>query len=170
MSKFEQFNNFSKNYWIFKKKSQNSVDTNIFEIFLRMHYKLSKIFFYLKIFFSQNLSKCASMCSCFNPISYGYRPSLALTGGGADSAPCSNWMKEGTETQLCYLEVGHLSKWRSHAKIWAPISKFERDFKIFRKSQLSWKKIVFGQKRLPFSQFLIFFVLVFCKQSHFHSV
>ena len=38
-------------------------------------------------------------------------------------------MKEGTETQLCYLEVGHLSKWRSHAKIWAPISKIERDFK-----------------------------------------
>ena len=104
-----------------------------------------------------------------NPISHGYRLSLALT-GGADSAPRSNWMKEGTETQHCYLEVGHLSKWRSHAKIWAPISKIERDFKIFRKSQLSWKKIVFGQKRLPFSQFLIFFVLVFCKQSHFYSV
>ena len=107
-----------------------------------------------------------------------YGLTLSLTGiarpwllrGGADSAPRSNWMKEGTETQHCYLEVGHLSKWRSHAKIWAPISKIERDFKIFRKSQLSWKKIVFGQKRLPFSQFLIFFVLVFCKQSHFHSV
>ena len=25
-----------------------------------------------------------------NPISYGYRPSLALSGGGADSAPRSN--------------------------------------------------------------------------------
>ena len=79
-------------------------------------------------------------------------------------------MKEGTKTQHYYLEFGPLSKWRSHAKIWVPISKIERDFKIFRKFQPSWKKIVFGQKCLPFRQFLIFFVLVFCKQSHFDSV
>ena len=103
---------------------------------------------------------------------------LSLTGiarpwllrGGADSAPPYNSMKEGTETKHYYLEFGPLSKWRSHAKIWVPISKIERDFKIFRKFWPSWKKIIFWQKRLPFSQFLIFFALVFCKQSYFYSV
>ena len=54
--------------------------------------------------------------------------------GGADSAPRYNSMKEGTEILHCYLEFGRLSKWRSHAKIWVPISKIERDFKIFKKS------------------------------------
>ena len=44
-------------------------------------------------------------------------------GGGADSAPPYNSMKEGTETHCYYLEVGPLSKWSLHAKIWVPISK-----------------------------------------------
>ena len=44
------------------------------------------------------------------------------------------------------------------------ISKFLENFSRVE------KKIVLGQKRLSFSQFWIFFVLVFCKQSHFHGV
>ena len=79
-------------------------------------------------------------------------------------------MKEGTETQCYYLEDGHLLKLSSHTKIWIPISQIERDFEISKKIQSSSKKIVFGQKRLSFSQLLIFFGLVFCKQPNLDSV
>ena len=57
----------------------------------------------------------------------------------------------------------------THEKIWAKISQKNCEFSKFFKNFSRFQKI-FGQKRLPFRQFLIFIGLVFCKQFHFDSI
>ena len=66
-------------------------------------------------------------------------------------------MKEGTETQCYYLDVR--IKMGVTCKYLAP--------NLYRKFKKSFKRNSFWEKRLSLSQFLIFLVPLFGKQSHF---
>ena len=113
---------------------------------------LEIIYIFLFVFFNLNCYK-KSLTVSMTGIG---RPCL-LWGGAADSALHQNSMKEGTETQCYYLDVR--IKMGVTCKYLAP--------NLYRKFKKSFKRNSFLEKRLSLSQFLIFFVPLFGKQSHF---
>ena len=58
-----------------------------------------------------------------NPVRADVSESLLWPGGGAQRPPPRKSMKELSETPCCYLEVGPLSKLRSHEEFRVEISK-----------------------------------------------
>ena len=113
---------------------------------------LKIIYIFLFVFFNLNCYK-KSLTVSMTGIG---RPCL-LWGGAADSALHQNSMKEGTETQCYYLDVR--IKMGVTCKYLAP--------NLYRKFKKSFERNSFWEKRLSLSQFLIFLVPLFGKQSHF---
>ena len=103
---------------------------------------------------------------CLYPISYGYRPSLAPTGGGWFS-PTLKFNEGGNwDPMLLFRRWTSIKIELTHKKLDPNLTNWAR-FWNFKKNSVKLEKIVLGQKCLPFSQFLIFFGLVFLQTTQY---
>ena len=83
--------------------------------------------------------------SIFNPISYGLSDSVAPM-WGASEAPPKISRRESSLTPCCYIAFVCLCINGSHAKIWTEVSKFERDFRISKFSEIEISRHIDKQK------------------------